>query len=75
VAFDGSCSKATADIGLSSVTPDYWTWNFGDGTSGSGSTPSHTYAAPGTYTVTMTEWGEYSGGATWTKVQDVLVLP
>ncbi|MEA2147157.1 MAG: hypothetical protein QOG59_2744 [Solirubrobacteraceae bacterium] len=26
-------------------------WEFGDGTSGSGLTPSHTYAAPGTYTV------------------------
>ena len=26
-------------------------WEFGDGTSGSGLTPSHTYAAPGTYKV------------------------
>jgi PKD repeat protein len=26
-------------------------WEFGDGSSGSGLTPSHTYAAPGTYTV------------------------
>src|SRR4051812_27084029 len=59
IAFDGSCSKATADIGLSSVTPDEWVWSFGDGASGSGPKPSHTYAAPGRYTVTMTEWGEY----------------
>jgi plastocyanin len=27
-------------------------WQFGDGTSGSGATPSHTYSKPGTYTVT-----------------------
>jgi hypothetical protein len=27
-------------------------WEFGDGTTGSGETPTHTYHAPGTYTVT-----------------------
>lgn len=30
-------------------------WSFGDGTAGSGLNVSHTYAAAGTYTVTMTE--------------------
>ena len=29
-------------------------WNFGDGTSGAGANPAHTYAAPGTYAVTLT---------------------
>jgi PKD repeat protein len=29
-------------------------WDFGDGTSGTGPTPQHTYAAPGTYPVTLT---------------------
>lgn len=76
VAFDGSCSTATADIGLSSVEPDYWTWTFGDGTGASGtSTPSHAYAAAGTYTVTLTESGEYSGGRTWSVSHTVTVLP
>jgi len=29
-------------------------WNFGDGTTATGKTPVHTYAAPGTYAVTIT---------------------
>src|SRR4051794_14398167 len=31
-----------------------WSWNFGDGSSGSGQSPSHTYGAPGTFHVTLT---------------------
>lgn len=30
-----------------------WTWVFGDGTTGSGANPSHTYGAAGTYTATV----------------------
>jgi len=30
-----------------------WNWDFGDGTRGTGATPSHTYTAYGTYTVTL----------------------
>ncbi len=31
-----------------------YAWDFGDGSSGSGSSPSHTYSSPGTYTVKLT---------------------
>jgi PKD repeat protein len=48
VAFDGSAS-ADPDGTIAGHA-----WSFGDGTSGTGATPSHTYAAAGTYTVTLT---------------------
>ena len=46
--FDGSGS-ADADGSIAS-----YAWDFGDGNSGSGVAPGHTYAAGGTYTVTLT---------------------
>jgi PKD repeat protein len=33
-----------------------WLWEFGDGTTGTGRTPTHTYAAPGTYKVTVVQF-------------------
>src|SRR5206468_10351822 len=33
--------------------PISFAWDFGDGTTGTGATPSHTYTAYGTYTVTL----------------------
>lgn len=39
---------------LSTNSPTQWTWNFGDNTPTSAlQNPSHTYAAPGVYTVTL----------------------
>ncbi|TIC84808.1 PKD domain-containing protein [Nocardioides sp. GY 10113] len=47
VAFDGSAS----------TDPDgtiaYYSWDFGDGTTGTGVAPTHTYATGGTYDVTL----------------------
>ncbi|MBB3083226.1 PKD domain-containing protein [Geodermatophilus sabuli] len=37
----------------SSGTPTSWAWDFGDGTTATTQNPAHTYAAPGTYTVTL----------------------
>ena len=48
VAFDGRASYDPQGD-----TPLTYAWDFGDGTSGSGATPAHTYAANGTYTVTL----------------------
>jgi serine protease len=47
VNFDGSSSY---DLDEDSLT---YRWDFGDGTYGSGASPSHVYTAGGTYTVTL----------------------
>src|SRR5207302_3343380 len=46
--FDGSTSS---DLG---GTITNYAWNFGDTATGTGPTPQHTYAAGGTYSVTLT---------------------
>lgn len=48
IAFNGATSS-DADGSIAS-----YAWNFGDGTTGSGATPSHSYTGVGTYTVTLT---------------------
>jgi PKD repeat protein len=48
VSFDGSASNEPGG----SITG--YSWDFGDGSTGTGQTTSHAYAAPGTYTVTLT---------------------
>ena len=59
-------ARATADCdllacelsGTGSTDPDgtveEYEWDFDDGSTGTGPTPAHTYAAPGTYDVTLT---------------------
>jgi len=47
VAFDGTASRDPDGAIMN------YAWAFGDGTTGSGATPSHVYALPGTFTITL----------------------
>src|SRR5207244_12934939 len=57
-AFTPSCTGLTCTFTDQSSDPDgtvaSWSWNFGDGQTATQRNPSHTYAAGGSYTVTLT---------------------
>lgn len=74
--FDFTTDDLTVDFDASeSNDPDgeivSYSWEFGDGSTGSGVTPSHTYDEPGTYTVTLTV--EDNDGLTGDFQKDVTV--
>ncbi|MFH1283878.1 MAG: PKD domain-containing protein [bacterium] len=68
--------------GTLSIDPDgdelIYSWSFGDGTTGSGATPSHTYQDPGVYNVSLTvSDGEFTSeiSSTTATIQNVNEQP
>ncbi|MFZ5638293.1 MAG: M14 family zinc carboxypeptidase [Pseudomonadota bacterium] len=72
--FSSSVSGLTATFTDSSTDSDGTiasrSWNFGDGTMSTATNPSKTYAAAGTYTVSLTVTD--NGGLTGTKTQSIV---
>ena len=58
---------------LSTMNPNDWQWDFGDGTSATGQNPDHAYRHVGTYTVRLTASDGYSSN-TRTKIDYIKVV-
>ena len=80
--YSGTAGTPVTFDGTASSDPDgsivSYTWDFGDGSTGSGATPGHTYAADGNYTVTLTvtdDAGDTGTDATTASIGAVGNLP
>jgi PKD repeat protein len=58
---------------LSTMSPNDWQWDFGDGISGTGQNPDHVYRQEGTYTVRLTASDGYTSN-THTKKDYITVV-
>ncbi|AKB80284.1 cell surface protein [Methanosarcina horonobensis HB-1 = JCM 15518] len=75
--FSASPTSGNAPLGVSFTdsstgSPTAWSWNFGDGTSSTQKSPTHTYSTAGNYTVTLTA-SNTAGSNTVTKTNYITV--
>ena len=78
VTFTYTVSDLTVAVDASAVSDPYWAiasydWNWGDGTTGTGMTATHTYATGGMYLIRLTV--TFDNGITYILVRDVTVGP
>jgi PKD repeat protein len=69
-----SCSFDGAGSADSDGTIQAYSWEFGDGATGSGKTVSHTYARPGSYPVSLTVTDNAEASGNVSKVVSPIVL-
>ena len=67
-----SCTGSIQFTDASSNTPTTWAWTFGDGGTSTIQNPSHTYAASGTYSVSLKATNAY-GNNTTTKTSYITI--
>jgi PKD repeat protein len=72
--FNFSTNGLTASFTNSSTNATSYSWNFGDGGTSTQTNPSHTYAADGTYTVTLSATNA-CGTVTTTKTVTIVTPP
>ncbi len=75
--FTGTPTAGAAPLSVtftdsSTGSPAFWAWDFGDGNSSTVQSPSHSYAAVGTYSVALTVDNSY-GSNTMTKTNCISV--
>ena len=58
---------------LSTNEPTSWSWDFGDGTTGTGQNPDHAYKATGVYDVTLTSSNQFTTSSL-TKKQYITIV-
>ena len=67
-----SATPARFSANIQGDGPFTYRWDFGDGTTGTGANPSHTFTTPGTYTVTLTATNEAGSD---TRTMTIVVVP
>ena len=71
VAFDG---RGSSDLNFDATISSY-SWSFGDGGTGTGATPPHTYASAGSYVVALTVTDNFGLSSTSTGSVRVFAAP
>lgn len=67
----GNAPLTVAFTDTSTGSPSWWKWDFGDGNISTEQHPTHTYAAPGTYEVTLTAYTLYGEDTAETRTVTV----
>ena len=77
--YSGTVGVALTFDGSGSSDPDgtivAYDWDFGDGTAGTGATPTHSYASTGSFTVTLTVTDDSGLSDTATSTADIAAGP
>ena len=71
----GTAPLAVRFTDTSTGSPTSWAWSFGDGQTSTLRNPNHTYAAAGTYTVSLTVSNAAGQSGTETRTGMITVLP